>query len=59
MKKETKGKFALEKFEITKLRNQRTIMGGTGDDTNTDTTGDKTKDKENSGIACLLKDFIG
>lgn len=35
MKEKTSGKFTLEKFEIAKLRNQRVIIGGSGDDTNT------------------------
>ncbi|NHN26333.1 hypothetical protein FIA58_011645 [Flavobacterium jejuense] len=59
MKRKENKKFDLEKFEIAKLKNQRTIIGGTGDATNTDTGGDKVKDKDNSSLSCLLKDFIG
>lgn len=44
MKKKESKKFGLEKFEIARLRNQRVIIGGSGDDTNTDT---KPKPKPN------------
>ncbi|WP_445711934.1 hypothetical protein [Flavobacterium sp.] len=55
MKKETKRKFNLEKFEIAKLRNQRVIIGGAGDGTQTDSTRPKKTNNPNdpdSSIPC-------